>query len=60
MEIEGNMYALVGDYDAGLMIINVTDPSSPVKVGNLSIEDILRISTIKIEGKFYALLLVEE
>ena len=46
MEIEGNMYALVGDYDAGLMIINVTDPSNLVKVGNLSMGDILRISTI--------------
>ena len=46
MEIEGNMYALVGDYDVGLMIINVTDPSNLVKVGNLSMGDILRISTI--------------
>ena len=51
------IYALMASYDAGLKIIDISDPLIPAVVGSISIGGKARgVSSINIGVKIYALL----
>ena len=55
MEIREKFYALIANGNEGLKIIDVSDPSNPVLVSNLSINGhAIGIRCREIAGKLYA------
>ena len=56
IEIGKKPYVLVADGDAGLKIINMTNPSNPSLVSTLITKNAMGVSKMKIRGKNYAFL----
>ena len=57
IKIEVKIYALVANYNADLIIIEVSDPYNPVLVSSIATGgNAYGVTTIKIEVKIYALL----
>ena len=47
---------MITDYDAGLKIIEVTDPQNPVIVSSIDTNHAYGVSTMQIREKIYALI----